>query len=248
MTPQHALEAHSRPDTTSGASPKNVVLSIGNAGPLGEAVLARLLASTRYLRVIAATTQSMHTTAPRLSARNYRELLESPSWPQSVEAGDVMEAVILIGGKHSFLKRDDAFPEVSIDQAITLARKARASGVMRMLVVAPMDAWSSMTLGSLAHFDELERALVPLEFSSLIIVRPSAHREKSGDRGFLATVARALLGTLAHYMTTASRQPMRAKVVAEAVVEWFARLPAGVHRKDAVSLHEWLLAKKAANK
>ena len=101
-----------------------------------------------------------------------------------------------------------------------------------------------MTLGSLAHFDELERALVPLEFSTLIIVRPSAHGERENAGGVLNAIARALLGTLAHYITTASRQPLRASVVAEAVVEWLTQLPPGLHRHDAVSLHVWMEANR----
>jgi hypothetical protein len=242
---QHAFEAHSRPTPLANPPAQSSVLAIGNAGALGEAVLARILASHRYRDVAVATTQAMHTSAPRLNSTDYRALFAPAAWKE-IAGGTATDAVILIGGKHSFLRRDDAFPVVSTEDAIALARAARGAGVTRLLVVAPMDAWSAMTLGSLAHFDELERALVPLEFPTLIIVRPSAHREKESSGGALNAIARGLLGTLSHYMTTASRQPLRARMVAEAVVEWLTQLPPGLHRQDAVSLHAWVEAKQAA--
>ncbi|MBL8521286.1 MAG: hypothetical protein JNK75_11510 [Betaproteobacteria bacterium] len=246
MSLQHALEAHGRPVVPGGSPMTSTVLTIGNAGALGEAVLARLLASPRYRGVVAATTQHLHTSVPRLSATAFSALFDVAGW-QAATGGEASrcDAVILVDGKHSFLKRDDAFPVVPLGEAIKLAQAARQAGVTRLLAVSPMDPWSGMTLGSLVHFDELERALVSMGFETLIMVRPSEYRNPprvSGD--LLKWLASMLLGTLGHYMTTSSRMPLRPHIVAEAAVEWLTQLPAGMHRQDAVVLHEWVRAKR----
>lgn len=234
MQIQDALAAHSRPITA--PQPLRTAISIGNAGALGEAVLARLLSAPQYKHVHVATTLPLRTSAPRLLALDYVSLSTPANWQPS----EISDAVMIVGGQHSYFRRDDAFPILSESEVITLARNARSNRCTRLMVIAPMDAWTAMTLGTIAHFDELEREIGAMGFETLVVVRPTANETRKPAANLLDRIANGLMSTVTQYMISASRQPQRAQVVAEAAMEWFTMLPPGHHRQDATALQSWL--------
>ncbi len=247
MQIQDALAAHSRPVTTPRQA--RAAISIGNAGALGEAVLARLLSAPQYQHVHVATTLPLRTSAPRLIALDYSSLATSAAWqPDANKSLAISDAVLIVGGQHSYFRRDDAFPILTEAEAISLARTARENSGTRLMVIAPMDAWTAMTLGGLAHFDELEREIGAMGFETLVVVRPSAHENATRTGSWFDRLARGLMSTVTQHMISASRQPLRAQIVAEAAVHWFTTLPPGHHRQDATALHAWLEKRKTAGR
>ncbi|MEP7155669.1 MAG: hypothetical protein ABI905_07830 [Betaproteobacteria bacterium] len=246
MSIQDALAAHHRSAPAPQPAQKSrAAISIGNAGTLGEAVLARLLSAPHYKRVHVATTMPMRTSAPRLSSVDYADLAAAQSWPMPANENEhITDAVLIVGGQHSYFRRDNAFPIIGEEDAIALARITRENHCTRLMLIAPMSAWTAMTLGGLAHFDELERAIGAMGFETLVVVRPAAHAQSRTAGNWIAQIADALLSTLTQYMTSASRQPLRAQIVAQAAVDWFTHLPPGHHRQDATVLYEWLEKRK----
>lgn len=239
MQTQDALAVHGRP--VAAPQQPRTAISIGNAGALGEAVLARLLSAPQYRHVHVATTLPLRTTAPRLIALDYSTLSTPPAWqPVSNNHAAISDAVMIAGGRHSYFRRDDAFPILTESEVISLARNARANRCTRLMVIAPMDAWTAMTLSSIAHFDELEREIGAMGFETLIVVRPTANEARKPAGNWLDRIANGLMSTVTQYMISASRQPQRAQVVAEAAMEWFTTLPPGHHRQDATALQTWL--------
>jgi uncharacterized protein YbjT (DUF2867 family) len=236
MDIQNVLAAQPRVDTA--PSTRRRVIVFGNAGTLGEALLARLISAPRYARVYAATAQPIRSTAHKLSYclldELKRDLRAEKNWPA------IDEAVIVVGGKPSFFKRDDVFPAIDETTAITLTRACAAAGARRMMVIAPMEAWLATTLGRVAGFGPLENTLRELDFETAWIIRPSEHDRAAAKGSVLQRIAHNLLGTLGHYMTPQSLQPLRAHIVAEAAVEWFTSDASGYQICGARELYHWM--------
>lgn len=220
VDPATALAAQQRP-AVSAQSRRNI-LSIGNAGALGENVISGLLALSEVELLVVAD-KPVRSTARRLNFVDLALLEQVSNWP-SLDA-----VVILVGGKHSYFKRDDAFPLLTESEALTLARNAASAGVSQLLVVAPMDAWLSATLSHAHRFGELEAALRELAFDKLVVVRPGIRREASATESALQRVANLLLSTLGSYMTPQRLQPLRTQTIAQAALAWFVELPPGQH-------------------
>ena len=229
IDPATALAAQQR--SVAGASFRRRVLSIGNAGALGENVISGLLASPDVELLVAAD-KPVRSTARRLAFVDLTRLEHASGWPP------LDAVVILVGGKHSYFKRDDAFPVLTEDDAVLFARSAAAAGVRQLLLVAPMDAWLSAALNNAHRFGELEASLRALAFDKLVVVRPGARRETLASESALQRVANLLLSTLGSYMTPQHLQPLRAQKVAQAAVAWFAELPPGQHFMGADDIYQ----------
>ena len=150
-----AIEAQHR--QAPSLSARRRVLSAGNAGKLGEALIARLLALPDYREVVVATGKDIRSTSPRLGFVPIAALREPGAWRR------IDEAVLLVGGKHTFFKRDDAFPILDEAAAIEIASTAVHAGITRLLVLVlvlvPMEAWHAATSTSVVQFDALELTL-----------------------------------------------------------------------------------------
>jgi hypothetical protein len=240
------LAAEARFSPTTRAPRARRVIVLGNTGQLGEALLARVLSSPRYAEVITATSQPIHSTHNKLrhclasALRSNASSASSDGWPA------VDEAIIVVGARPSFFKRDDVFLGVSEEEAIALARAAASAGATRLLVIAPMDAWLAATMSSIASFGPLEIAIRELNVASAWVIRPSSDDNEARDahRGsLLQRIANSMLGALGYYLTPQSMQPLRAKVVAEAAMEWFSADSVGYHTRSARDLYAWLEAR-----
>ena len=211
---------------------------MGNAGKLGETLIARLLALPDYRDVIVAAGKDVRSTSPRLDFISAAALHDPRAWDR------IDEAVLLVGGKHSFFKRDDVFPILDEAAAIEIASSAVHAGIKRLLVLAPMEAWHAATSASVAQFDTLELALRKLAPETLIVVRPSVHSGHTESRSWLDLIACGLISTLSQYLLPQRLAPLRAHVVAEAAASWLATLPAGQHFLGAEDLHCWMTAQQ----
>ncbi|MBL8525872.1 MAG: hypothetical protein JNN20_19485 [Betaproteobacteria bacterium] len=229
IDPATALAAQRHP--IAGTNARHRILSIGNAGALGESVISNLLASSDVELLVVAD-KPVRSTARRLAFFDLIQLEHVSGWPP------LDAVVILVGGKHSYFKRDDAFPLLNEADALTLARNAASAGVKQLLLVAPMDAWLSATLSSAHRFGELEAALRKLDFEKLVVVRPGTRRDAAAGGSALQRIANVLLSTLGSYMTPQRLQPLRAQTVAQAALAWFAELPAGQHFLGAADFYQ----------
>ncbi len=218
------------------AKPRRV-LSIGNAGALGEQIISRLLAANVDLKVV--SEKSVRSTTRRLDFVDSDLLGDSARWPP------VDEVVIVVGGKHSYFKRDDAFPVLTEADAASLARNAAQAGVQRALVVAPMEAWLSATLSHAHRFGKLEATLRELPFEKLVVVRPGAQRESLAGGSWLQRIANAMLTTLGGYLMPQRLQPLRSQMLAQAALAWFAELPTGQHFLSAEDIYRRQVAADA---
>ena len=235
-----AIEAQHR--QAPSLSARRRVLSAGNAGKLGEALIARLLALPDYREVVAATGKDIRSTSPRLGFVPIAALREPEAWRR------IDEAVLLVGGKHTFFKRDDVFPILDEAAAIEIASAAVHAGITRLLVLVPMEAWHAATSTSVAQFDTLELALRKLAPETLIVVRPSSHSIHTEGRSWLDSIARGMISTLSQYLLPQRLAPLRAQVVAEAAANWLATLPAGQHFLGAEDPHSWMTAQQTRSK
>jgi uncharacterized protein YbjT (DUF2867 family) len=238
--PGDVFAAHHRANADKPALKR--VLCIGNTGALGEALIARLISTTGYSSVIAATRFPMQSTTSRLTFCAFDELDKQTSWPV------VDDVVMLVNGKASFYKRDDVFPVLEEARALSLAKIAASVGVKRLLVIAPMDAWLSSTFSGVAHFSELETQLRTLAIDDLIVLRPTEHRAAKSKNSVLDRIADGMLGALGHYMIPQRFQPLRAQIVADASVDWLTTLASGQHFLNAEHLNEWREAKYGEGK
>jgi hypothetical protein len=214
---------------------KRSVLIAGNAGTLGEALLGRLLSAPHYAAVHAATTQPIRSTTNKLSFCLIDDLQRGGAIKHASPAID--DAVIVVGAKLSFLKRDDVFPVINEDQAIVLAEAALRAGATRLLLVAPMDAWLSATMADASIYEQLEHRLRKLNFTTTWVIRPSEHDREIHRGSLLTRLARGMLSTMSAYMIPQSMQPLRAQIVAEAASAWFASEVGGHHVRSARDLH-----------
>lgn len=220
VDPATVLSAQQRP--VAGTHSRRRVLSIGNAGALGESVISGLLATTD-LELLVVADKPVRSTARRLDFIDMTQLERVSGWPP------LDAVVVLVGGKHSYFKRDDAFPLLTTHDALIIARNAASAGVKHLLLIAPMDAWLSATLNNAHRFGELEAALRELAFNKLVVVRPAARRETIVSESGLQRIANLLLSTLGSYMAPQRLQPLRAQTVAQAALAWFTELPPGQH-------------------
>jgi hypothetical protein len=227
IDPAEAIAAQQQAVAVS-AKPRRV-LSIGNAGALGEQIISNLLAANVELKVV--SEKNVRSTARRLDFVDSDLLGDSARWPP------VDEVVIVVGGKHSYFKRDDAFPVLTEEDAAQLARNASQAGVIRALVVAPMEAWLSATLSHAHRFGKLEASLRELPFEKLVVVRPGVQRESLAGGSWLQRIANTMLSTLGGYLMPQSLQPLRSQMVAQAALELFVELPAGQHFLGAEDIY-----------
>lgn len=229
LDPAEVIAARQRAVAAS-AKPRRV-LSIGNAGALGEQIISRLLAANVELKVLCE--KNVRSTARRLDFVDADLLGDSARWPS------VDEVVIVVGGRHSYFRRDDAFPVLTEDDAAQLARNAAQAGVRHTLVVAPMEAWLSATLSHAHRFGKLEASLRELPFEKLVMVRPTTHGENLAVNSWLQRIANTMLTTLGSYLMPQSLQPLRSQMVARAALELFAELPAGQHFLSAEDIYRY---------
>lgn len=230
IDPATALAAQQRP--SAGIHSRRRVLSIGNAGALGENIISGLLAVSEVELLVVAD-KPVRSTARRLAFVDLARLEHALNWPP------LDAVVILVGGSHSYFKRDDAFPLLTEKNALILARNAAAAGVRHLLVIAPMDAWLSATLNNAHRFGELEAALRELAFDKLVVVRPGTRREAPTRESGLQRIANLLLSTLGSYMTPQRLQPLRAQTVAQAALAWFFGLATGQHFLGTDDIYQW---------
>ena len=194
-------------------------LLIGAAGSLGEALVSRLLASPDYARIHVGVDRPMPSTSERFAAL---PMDGEARWP---EARDVF----LCETPPEAPVRDDApIRPLAPADMLAAARRARAAGARRLVLVAPLGALLQLSSIARAPGAADEIGLVALDFDAVLIVRPTREGSGGSGSGLVGGGVRAAGRALMHIMLPTAIQPMRASTVAAAILTAVTRLSPGV--------------------
>ena len=148
----------------------------GATGLVGQAVLAMLLADTRYSTVHVVGRRAPAVQHPRLVVHVSTSLTDWSS-PAVNDVFIALGTTIKVAGSKS------AFKVVDYDAVVAIARAAKAAGATRMAVVSAMGANLQSGVFYNRVKGQMEAAVGQLGFARLVIARPSL---LAGDRQALA--------------------------------------------------------------
>lgn len=222
---QSGLAGAARAPAAASALPQALLL--GAAGSLGEALMARLLASSSYARIHVGVERAMPSTSSRFAAL---PLNDDAPWPPA------RDAFLCETPPETPLRADAAIRPLAPAQMLTAARAARAAGVSRLVLVAPLAAVLQLSgaVRTLNQTDEIE--LVRLGFETLVIVRPTEQESDAPAGGWFRGLVRSAGRAVLHIMLPPTIQPLRADTAAAAILTAVERLGPGVHVLGAQAL------------
>jgi hypothetical protein len=203
---------------------------IGNVGKLGDELLNVLLENPAYERVVVAVEKPMQVTLARL---------ETIAWnPAAKLAGAVDDLYLCLEPRHlSYWKTTKPFVEIASEQALAVARAARAAGATRAMVLTPLEALEQMGGAPLIRSgDEIE--LVAAGFERLVLLRPTRDGQDAAAGNLGERVGAGVVRALTSYMTPKGLQPVRVRRAAQVAMESLAQLEDGVHVIGAQRLRE----------
>jgi len=215
--------AHATPPSAQRAAA--TLLVAGAGGPLGSAVLERVLASQRFAGVRVLVTQPLQT-----STKGMETMIVAPFDGATDEAARPIHpaladtALVVFDIKRHANGREEAFLRPDPRMLPRFAAWLRDGGVRDLVVVMPHSAASlpQALKAGLADLDE--HAVVQLGFEHVVFVRSA--RAPSGARSnlWLQRVADGVLAQL-RMMTPQPDQPVRSNKVAQFVSELAFELP-----------------------
>lgn len=145
-------------------------LIVGACGATGEALLNELLASDAYARVTALTRLPLPSTTRKLVG--HLHAAPTPGMPAPLPAAD--DAFLVIGEHQGYFRRDEVFHALPFAGLVDAARSARAAGVRRLAVIAPVAIYSHSSVFRASLMNRVEYELFALDFDALVLVRPAA--------------------------------------------------------------------------
>ena len=163
------------------AAAARVVMVAGATGLVGREVLAALLADNTCTAVHALGRKAPGAQHAKLTAH----VVDFARLPAKLPRMD--EAYITLGTTIKVAGSQAAFRAVDLDAVLAVAKAARAAGATRLGVVTAMGADAHSRIFYNQIKGEAEDCLRALEFSSLVIARPSMI---SGDRAALGQPGR----------------------------------------------------------
>ena len=221
-----ALEA--RAGQADGVRPS--ALLYGACGTTGELLLTELLGGEHYAGVTAVTRLPLPSTTKKLSV-HFRAEGAVPALPYADEA------YLVIGEHNSFYRRDEAFQALGFDELLPVAQAARAAGIPRLAVVAPVAIYSHSSAFRHNLMNLAEYELHGLGFDTLVLVRPAAPEKFERQRNWGKRIAGFVLRQLHGLMPEAYHPPTSKMVVAAATRAMRAARP-GLAIIDADAVRE----------
>lgn len=204
------------PDTGTAPAAPRTALALGTVGALGEALLARLLATPDWRTVYVGVRQPIQSAAARFVP-----------WVvgHGVVAAD--DAFLCLAGPETFVPAASPLRRFGPEELLAAAQLARDCGAQRLTVVAPLSALLQLGehAAALTHEDELR--LAQLGFGTLLIVRPTAEDAPPAGGG-VAALARAAARAVADIVLPAFARPLSAQGAAQAIVEAARTAPPGI--------------------
>lgn len=213
------------------------LLLAGSTGLVGRALQAQALAQPK-LRALHLLLRRPPPPAVPADARVHPLVVDFRALP-ALPAADA--ALCALGTTIKAAGSQAAFRAVDLDAVLAFARAARAAGVARLGIVSALGADARSTVFYNRVKGEAEDALRGLGFDVLVIARPSL---LLGDRAALGQPSRPgerfgqwLAAPLSPLIPPAW-WPIRADVVARALLRTLAEAPAGVHVLESSRLQE----------
>lgn len=210
------------------------LLVVGGGGALGSAVLAEALVAGRFSRVQALVAEPLASTVRAFEPVPLAAL-------DNGGAALAPAAVIVFDRERHSNGRDEAFVQPAPSELLALARRLRAGGVQRLLVLvphAPARLPQALAHG-LANLDEA--AVAALGFEHLVLLRAS----QAGAAGVQGTWLQRFAGwwlSQLGWMVPSRQQPLRAAALARCVVllaRMLPGLPAGSRVVAPETLWAW---------
>ena len=152
-----------------------VALVAGATGLVGRAILALLLADTRYSTVHVVGRRAPDVQHPKLVVHISASLT---NWPCPA----VDDVFIALGTTIKVAGSKAAFKAIDGDAVVAIASAAKAAGATRLAVVSAMGASAQSSVFYNQVKGEMEAAVGQLAFKTLVIARPSL---LAGDRDAL---------------------------------------------------------------
>jgi len=212
----------------SHTAPPRVALLAGSTGLIGRALLQQLLASEAYGFVHALVRRP----APGLSADPGLSLrvVDFTALDAALPAAD--DVYIALGTTIKVAGSQEAFRRVDFDAVVNTARAARAAGATRLAVVSALGANAASRVFYNRVKGEMQQAVQALGYPTLVFAQPSlligdrkalGQPERAGERR-AERLLRPVMGLVPRGI-----RPIRAEVVARAMVRAILAAPAGVH-------------------
>ena len=161
--------------TISHRASTSVALVAGATGLVGRAILALLLADTRYSTVHVVGRRAPDVQHPKLVVHISASLT---NWPCPA----VDDVFIALGTTIKVAGSKAAFKAIDGDAVVAIASSAKAAGATRLAVVSAMGASAQSSVFYNQVKGEMEAAVGQLAFKTLVIARPSL---LAGDRDAL---------------------------------------------------------------
>ena len=210
-------------------------LIFGACGAAGEALLNQILSGDQYARVTAVTRLPLPSTTRKLQAHLQADGLRTFTLP----AAD--DAYLVIGEHNSFYRRDEAFRALSFDELHAAAQAARAAGIARLAVVAPVAIYSHSSAFRKSLMNSAEYELHALGFETLALVRPAAPEKFERHANWGKRVAAFVLRQL-HGLMPETYHPPTSQMIARAATQAMHAVRPGVTIVDADAVREPMLA------
>lgn len=194
-------------ETGPAVAPRAMVL--GACGATGEALVNHLLGGSHYGEVVAVTRLALPSTTRKLVAHHVPEsqALHQTEWPR------VQDAYFVIGERHSYYRRDEAYRTLAVEEVMPAAKAARAAGIARLTLVAPVAIYAHSAAFRKSLMNLVEYELFALGFETLVLVRPAA-RDKFVRQGNFGKRLAAFLLRQVQGLMPESYQPPSARLVA----------------------------------
>ncbi|MDB5804875.1 MAG: hypothetical protein JWN73_2197 [Betaproteobacteria bacterium] len=205
-------------------------LLYGACGNTGELLLTELLGGEHYAGVTAVTRVPLPSTTRKLGVHFRPE-----GTPLSLPYAD--EAYLVIGEHNSFYRRDEAFRALGFDELLPVAQAARAAGIRRLAVVAPVAIYSHSSAFRHSLMNLAEYELLDLDFDTLVLVRPAGPEKFERQRNWGKRIGDFVLRQLHGLMPEAYHPPTSKMVVAATTRAMRAARP-GLAIIDADAVHE----------
>jgi hypothetical protein len=205
-------------------------LLYGACGATGELLLTALLSGEHYAGVTAVTRLPLPSSTPKLSVHFCPE-----GAPLALPHAD--EAYLVIGEHNSFYRRDEAFRALGFDELLPVAQAARAAGIARLAVVAPVAIYSHSSAFRHSLMNLAEYELYGLDFDTLVLVRPAAPEKFERQSHWGMRIAAFVLLQL-HGLMPEAYHPPTSKVVVAAATRAMREARPGLAIIDADAVRE----------
>lgn len=199
-----------------GMPPSGAALVIGAGGALGAALLAQALAAGAFDRVHALVAQGLRSTL-----RGFVPLPASTL--DAAEPLDIDLAFLVYERRRHANGRDEAFVRPEPSQLLPLARRLRAAGVRRLLIVLPHSPALLPQALKAGFATQDEADVAALGFEQLVFVRAAQDSSAAIGGSLLERFVAWWLSQL-RWMVPQREQALRAPVLARTVARLGARL------------------------